>query len=65
MPTELRLPPNPYFDYKDIEVLKRFLNPYGKILSRRRTRLSAAGQRSLAQAVKRARYMALLPYVIR
>ena len=52
-------------DYKDIETLKKFLNPHGKILSRRRTGLSAANQRSLANAVKRARYMALLPYIVR
>jgi small subunit ribosomal protein S18 len=52
-------------DYKDTETLKRFINPHGKILPRRRTGLSAANQRALAQAVKRARYMALLPYVVR
>ena len=51
-------------DYKDVETLKRFLNPHGKILSRRRTGLSLKNQRALALAVKRARYMALLPYVI-
>ncbi|HXK31656.1 MAG TPA: 30S ribosomal protein S18 [Candidatus Paceibacterota bacterium] len=54
-----------HIDYKDIETLKRFLNPHGKIMPRRRTGLSAAGQRSLAQAVKRARFMALLPYIVR
>lgn len=52
-------------DYKDIETLKKFLNPHGKILSRRRTGLSAHSQRMLATAVKRARYMALLPYIVR
>lgn len=52
-------------DYKDIETLKRFLNPHGKIMSRRRTGLSSSGQRSLATAVKRARFMALLPYIVR
>ena len=52
-------------DYKDIETLKRFINPHGKIMPRRRTGLSAAGQRALAQAIKRARFMALLPYIIR
>jgi small subunit ribosomal protein S18 len=52
-------------DYKDIETLKKFLNPHGKIMSRRRTGLSAAAQRSLATAVKRARFMALLPYIVR
>ena len=53
------------FDYKDTETLKKFLNPHGKILSRRRTGLSAGGQRSLSEAIKRARFMALLPFIIR
>lgn len=52
-------------DYKDIETLKRFINPHGKIMPRRRTSLSAGSQRELAQAVKRARFMALLPYIVR
>ena len=52
-------------DYKDVETLKRFLNPHGKIMPRRRTGLSALGQRNLAQAIKRARFMALLPYIVR
>ncbi len=54
-----------HFDYKDTEVLKRFINPHGKIMPRRRTTLSASGQRNLAEAIKRARFMALLPYIIR
>ena len=52
-------------DYKDVEMLKKFLNPHGKIMPRRRTGLSAANQRALAQAVKRARFMALLPFIVR
>ena len=52
-------------DYKDAELLKKFLNPHGKIMPRRRTGLSAANQRALAEAVKRARFMALLPYIVR
>jgi small subunit ribosomal protein S18 len=52
-------------DYKDVETIKKFLNPHGKILPRRRTNLSAAGQRALATAVKRARFMALIPYIVR
>ncbi|HVY73162.1 MAG TPA: 30S ribosomal protein S18 [Candidatus Paceibacterota bacterium] len=52
-------------DYKDTETLKKFLNPHGKIMPRRRTGLSAPNQRALAQAVKRARFMALLPYIVR
>ena len=53
------------FDYKDVETLKKFLNPHGKILSRRRTGLSAGGQRSLSEAIKRARFMALIPFIVR
>ncbi|MBY0472831.1 30S ribosomal protein S18 [Patescibacteria group bacterium] len=52
-------------DYKDVDVLKKFLNPHGKIMPRRRTGLSAANQRALSQAVKRARFMALLPFIVR
>ena len=52
-------------DYKDTEMLKKFLNPHGKIMPRRRTGLSAGNQRALAEAVKRARFMALLPYIVR
>ena len=52
-----------HIDYKDVETLKRFINPHGKIMPRRRTGLSALGQRNLAQAIKRARFMALLPYI--
>jgi len=52
-----------YIDYKDVEVLKKFLNPHGRIFSRRRTGLSAKHQRELTTAVKRARFMGLLPYV--
>lgn len=54
-----------HIDYKDIEMLKRFINPHGKIMPRRRTGLTASHQRALATAVKRARYMALLPYIVR
>lgn len=53
------------FDYKDTETLKRFINPHGKIMPRRRTGLTAHAQRSLAEAIKRARFMALLPYIVR
>lgn len=54
-----------HIDYKDIDTIKKFVNPHGKIMPRRRTNLSAANQRALAQAVKRARFMALLPYIVR
>lgn len=53
-----------FIDYKDIESLKRFLNPNGRILSRRRTGLTAKNQRSLAEAIKRSRFMALLPFIV-
>ncbi|TSC84588.1 MAG: small subunit ribosomal protein S18 [Parcubacteria group bacterium Gr01-1014_17] len=53
------------FDYKNQELLKKFLNPHGRILSRSRTGLTSKAQRSLALAVKRARFMALLPFVAR
>jgi small subunit ribosomal protein S18 len=54
-----------HVDYKDVEILKKFLNPHGRILSRKRTGITAAYQRKLALAVKRARFMALLPFVAR
>jgi len=53
-----------YIDYKDPEFLKKFLNEQGKILPRRITGTSLKFQRRIAQAVKRARHLALLPYVI-
>lgn len=52
-------------DYKDIEILKKFLNPHARLLSRKKTGVSAKSQRQLANAVKQARFMALLPYVSR
>jgi small subunit ribosomal protein S18 len=52
-----------HIDYKDIATLRKFVNPYGRILSRRRTGLTAVNQRKLAQAIKRARFMGLMPYV--
>lgn len=54
-----------HFDYKDVELLKKFVNPYARIQSRRRTGLSAKKQRELAEAIKRARFMGLLPYISR
>ena len=52
-----------YIDYKDTESLKKMISGNGKILSRKRTGANAMEQRMIARAVKRARYMALLPYV--
>jgi small subunit ribosomal protein S18 len=51
-----------YVDYKDADELRRLMTPNGKIYSRKRTGLSSGDQRMVAQAIKRARYMALLPY---
>lgn len=52
-----------YIDYKDIATLRKFINPHGRILSRKRTGLTATNQRKLANAIKRARFMGLMPYV--
>ncbi|MCQ2166882.1 MAG: 30S ribosomal protein S18 [Bacteroidales bacterium] len=52
-----------YVDYKDPEFLKKFLNEQGKILPRRITGTSLKFQRKVSQAIKRARHLALLPYV--
>lgn len=52
-----------YIDYKDTESLKKMMSGNGKILGRKRTSATAMEQRMLAQAIKRSRYMALLPYV--
>lgn len=52
-----------YVDFKDPEFLKKFLNEQGKILPRRVTGTSLKYQRKVATAVKRARHLALLPYV--
>ena len=52
-----------YIDYKDPEFLKKFLNEQGKILPRRITGTSLKFQRKISQAIKRARQIALLPYV--
>jgi small subunit ribosomal protein S18 len=52
-----------YIDYKDTESLRKMISGNGKILSRKRTGANAMEQRMLARAVKRSRYMGLLPYV--
>jgi len=52
-----------FVDYKDIAYLKQFTNPHAKMLSRRRTGMQAGKQREITLAIKRARFMALLPYV--
>jgi small subunit ribosomal protein S18 len=52
-----------YIDYKDVELLQRYLNDQGKLLPRRITGVSAKTQRQLTRAVKRARHVALLAFV--
>ena len=52
-----------YIDYKDVDLLKRFISERGKILPRRVTGTSAKDQRKLTVAIKRARVMGLLPFV--
>ncbi len=54
-----------YIDYKDADVLKQFLNPHGRIKSRAQTNLTAKHQRDVTTAIKRAREMGLLPYIIK
>jgi len=54
-----------HIDYKDVSVLKKFLNPNGRILSSKRTGVCAKNQRKLATAIKQARFMALIPYINR
>ena len=52
-----------YIDYKDIETLQKHINDQGKILPRRITGTSAKFQRQVTRAIKRARHLALIPYV--
>jgi small subunit ribosomal protein S18 len=56
--------PRPLFvDYKDLELLNKLTNRQGKIVSRRKSGCTAASQHAVTLAIKRARFMALLPYV--
>lgn len=52
-----------YFDYKDFKTLQRYVNTYGQIEIRKKTGLTESEQRHLARAIKRARHIALLPFV--
>jgi small subunit ribosomal protein S18 len=52
-----------YIDYKDVDLLRMFLTPHGQVVGSKRSGLSAKDQRALAEAVKRSRYMGLLPYI--
>lgn len=54
-----------YIDYKDVKLLQRFLSSYGKIESRKRTGSCLKHQRRLVLALKRARHLALLPFMVR
>ena len=54
----------PKIDYKDVKLLQRYISERGKIVPSRITAVSAKKQRDLAQAIKRARFLGLLPYVI-
>ncbi len=55
----------PKIDYKDVRLLQRYISERGKIVPSRITAVSAGKQRELAQAIKRARFLGLLPYVIK
>lgn len=52
-----------HIDYKDITSLSAYLNPHARMFSRRRSGFSAKAQRDFARAVKRSRFMALMPYI--
>jgi small subunit ribosomal protein S18 len=52
-----------YVDYKDLDLLTKLTNRHGRIVSRRKTGCHAASQHAVARAIKRARFMALLPFV--
>lgn len=55
---------SPKIDYKDVKLLQRFISEKGKIVPARITAVSAKKQRELSQAIKRARYLSLLPYAV-
>ena len=55
----------PKIDYKDVRLLQRYISERGKIVPSRITAVSQKKQRLLAQAIKRARFLALLPYVVK
>ena len=60
---KIKSDPNLYFDYRDVKTLQRYLDTYGRIEPLAKTGLSSKHQRQLAVAVKRARHLALLPFV--
>ena len=58
-----RKQPVTHVDYKDVTRLKNHVNPHARIMGRRRTGFTASQQRDFARAIKRARFMALMPFV--
>lgn len=52
-----------HIDYKDITALEAYVNPHARMMGRRRTGFSAKAQRDFSRSIKRARYMALMPYI--
>jgi len=52
-----------FIDYKDIELLSKFVNPHGRIIARKHTGLTAKKQKQIEKAIKRARFLALMPYI--
>ena len=58
-------PNAPKIDYKDVKLLQRFISERGKIVPSRITAVSTKKQRELSQAIKRARYLGLIPYMVK
>ena len=52
-----------YIDYKDLDLLSKLTNRHGRVVSRRKTGCHASSQHAVSKAIKRARFMALMPYV--
>ena len=60
---KMKSDPNVYFDYRDVKTLQRYIDAYGRIEPIAKTGLTSKQQRQLAVAIKRARHLALLPFV--
>jgi len=52
-----------FVDYKDVALLSKFVNQHGRIIARKHTGLSAKNQKKVEKAIKRARFLALMPYI--
>ncbi|MDQ5971126.1 MAG: small subunit ribosomal protein [Patescibacteria group bacterium] len=52
-----------YIDYKDIELLKKFIAPNARMMGRKKTNTTSKNQRKVAEAIKRSRFMGLLPFI--